>query len=397
MKGGYKMKKFKIGKVSYTLVVVLVTALVTAWSVFFIANYYLDKSMDGSENSTLNQVTDSEENSNVVQNVVSREVVTQEEARIEAINKVSPAIVGVVNFANNATQGEGSGIIYKKDGNDAYIVTNQHVVDKGDYFEVVFSNGEHAEATLIGSDIYTDLAVLKVSNVEVETIAEFGNTEDLKVGQTVIAIGNPLGLDFAGSATSGIVSGQDRVIAVDLNNDKIDDWEMTVLQTDTAINPGNSGGALINLDGKIVGINSMKIATSSVEGMSFSIPTYVALPIISDLENYGEVRRPQLGVYIQEMGMIPDRLKEMLKIPTDQKTGVFIYEVFEGGVAEKMGLKAGDIVTAINGEEIEDTLAFRKKLYLMREGDNLELTVIQDGKTEKLSATIEPADQDNLS
>lgn len=391
------MKKFKIGKVSYTLVVVLVTALVTAWSVFFIANYYLDKSMDGSENSALNQVTDSEENSNVVQNVVSREVVTQEEARIEAINKVSPAIVGVVNFANNATQGEGSGIIYKKDGNDAYIVTNQHVVDKGDYFEVVFSNGEHAEATLIGSDIYTDLAVLKVSNVEVETIAEFGNTEDLKVGQTVIAIGNPLGLDFAGSATSGIVSGQDRVIAVDLNNDKIYDWEMTVLQTDTAINPGNSGGALINLDGKIVGINSMKIATSSVEGMSFSIPTYVALPIISDLENYGEVRRPQLGVYIQEMGMIPDRLKEMLKIPTDQKTGVFIYEVFEGGVAEKMGLKAGDIVTAINGEEIEDTLAFRKKLYLMREGDNLELTVIQDGKTEKLSATIEPADQDNLS
>jgi len=286
VKGGYKMKKFKIGKVSYTLVVVLVTALVTAWSVFFIANYYLDKSMDGSENSALNQVTDSEENSNVVQNVVSREVVTQEEARIEAINKVSPAIVGVVNFANNATQGEGSGIIYKKDGNDAYIVTNQHVVDKGDYFEVVFSNGEHAEATLIGSDIYTDLAVLKVSNVEVETIAEFGNTEDLKVGQTVIAIGNPLGLDFAGSATSGIVSGQDRVIAVDLNNDKIDDWEMTVLQTDTAINPGNSGGALINLDGKIVGINSMKIATSSVEGMSFSIPTYVALPIISDLENY---------------------------------------------------------------------------------------------------------------
>ena len=391
------MKKFKIGKVSYTLVVVLVTALVTAWSVFFIANYYLDKSMDGSENSALNQVTDSEENSNVVQNVVSREVVTQEEARIEAINKVSPAIVGVVNFANNATQGEGSGIIYKKDGNDAYIVTNQHVVDKGDYFEVVFSNGEHAEATLIGSDISTDLPLLNVSNVEVETIAEFGNTEDLKVGQTVIAIGNPLGLDFAGSATSGIVSGQDRVIAVDLNNDKIDDWEMTVLQTDTAINPGNSGGALINLDGKIVGINSMKIATSSVEGMSFSIPTYVALPIISDLENYGEVRRPQLGVYIQEMGMIPDRLKEMLKIPTDQKTGVFIYEVFEGGVAEKMGLKAGDIVTAINGEEIEDTLAFRKKLYLMREGDNLELTVIQDGKTEKLSATIEPADQDNLS
>lgn len=331
-----------------------------------------------------------------MQNVVEREVVTQEEARIEAINKVSPAIVGVVNFIRNTTQGEGSGIIYKTEGSDAYIVTNQHVVDNGDYFEVVFSNGERAEATLVGSDIYTDLAVLKVSGVEVETVAEFGNTEDLKVGQTVIAIGNPLGLDFAGSATLGIVSGQDRVIAVDLNGDNRDDWEMTVLQTDTAINPGNSGGALINLDGKVVGINSMKIATSSVEGMSFSIPTYVAIPIITDLETYGEVRRPQLGVYIQEMSMIPDRLKEMLKIPTDQKTGVFIYEVFEGGLAEKMGLKAGDIITAINGEEVEDTMAFRKKLYLMREGDKLELTVIQDGQTKTLSETIQPADGNSL-
>ncbi len=391
------MKKIKVGKVSYTCAVILITGLITAWSVFFINNYYQEKSLKNGSTAALDNLTESNGNSQVVQNVVERQVVTQEEARIEAINKVSPAIVGVVNFANNATQGEGSGIIYKKDGKDAYIVTNQHVIDKGDYFEVVFSNGEHAEATLIGGDIYTDLAVLKVSDAKVDTVAEFGNTEDLKVGQTVIAIGNPLGLDFAGSATSGIVSGQDRVIAVDLNNDKVDDWEMTVLQTDTAINPGNSGGALINLDGKIVGINSMKIATSSVEGMSFSIPTYVAIPIITDLENYGEVRRPQLGVYIQEMGMIPDRLKEMLKIPTDQKTGVFIYEVFEGGIAEKMGLKAGDIVTAINGEEVEDTMAFRKKLYLMREGDKLELTVIQDGKTTTLSATVAPADKDKVS
>ncbi|MBQ1785119.1 MAG: trypsin-like peptidase domain-containing protein [Turicibacter sp.] len=380
-----------MGKVLYTLIVVLITA----WSVFFISNYYHDKG-GNQVTSGLVEKTDENGNTQIVQEVVEREVVTQEDARIEAINKVSPAIVGVVNFARNTTQGEGSGIVYKKDGKDTYIVTNQHVVDGGDYFEVVFSNGERSEATLVGSDIYTDLAVLKVSGIEVEAIAEFGNTEDLKIGQTVIAIGNPLGLDFAGSATSGIVSGTDRVISVDLNGDNYDDWEMTVLQTDTAINPGNSGGALINLDGKVVGINSMKIATSSVEGMSFSIPTYVAMPIINDLETYGEVRRPQLGVYIQEMSMIPDRLKEILNIPTDQKTGVFIYEVFEGGLAEKMGLKAGDIITAVNGEEVEDTMAFRKKLYSMREGDQLELTVIQDGQTKTLSETIQPADGTNL-
>lgn len=385
------MKNFSMGKVLYTLIVVLITA----WSVFFISNYYHDKG-GNQVTSGLVEKTDENGNTQIVQEVVEREVVTQEDARIEAINKVSPAIVGVVNFARNTTQGEGSGIVYKKDGKDTYIVTNQHVVDGGDYFEVVFSNGERSEATLVGSDIYTDLAVLKVSGIEVEAIAEFGNTEDLKIGQTVIAIGNPLGLDFAGSATSGIVSGTDRVISVDLNGDNYDDWEMTVLQTDTAINPGNSGGALINLDGKVVGINSMKIATSSVEGMSFSIPTYVAMPIINDLETYGEVRRPQLGVYIQEMSMIPDRLKEILNIPTDQKTGVFIYEVFEGGLAEKMGLKAGDIITAVNGEEVEDTMAFRKKLYSMREGDQLELTIIQDGQTKTLSETIQPADGTNL-
>ena len=171
---------------------------------------------------------------------------------------------------------------------------------------------------------------------------------------------------------------------------------MTVLQTDTAINPGNSGGALINLDGKVVGINSMKIATSSVEGMSFSIPTYVAIPIINDLETYGEVRRPQLGVYIQEMSMIPDRLKEILNISVDQKTGVFIYEVFEGGVADQMGIKAGDVVTEINGESVKDTMEFRKKLYDFREGNNIELTIVREQETIRLSGVIQPAEVENM-
>lgn len=380
-----------MNKVLYTSLVVLVTA----WSVFFIANFYQDKVATDGVNSEIVQNTDGS-NQTVVQEVVEREVVTQEAERINAIDKVSPAIVGVVNYAKNRTQGEGSGIVYKTDGNDAYIVTNEHVVSGGDYFEVVFKNGESSEATIVGTDVYTDLAVLKVTGVEVEAVAEFGNTEDLKVGQTVMAIGNPLGLNFAGSATSGIVSGQDRVISVDLNSDGIDDWEMTVLQTDTAINPGNSGGALINLDGKVVGINSMKIATSSVEGMSFSIPTYVAIPIINDLETYGEVRRPQLGVYIQEMSMIPDRLKEILNISVDQKSGVFIYEVFEGGVADQMGIKAGDIVTEVNGESVQDTMEFRKKLYDFREGDNIELTIVREQETIRLSGVIQPAEVENM-
>ncbi|MGL4337252.1 MAG: S1C family serine protease [Turicibacter sp.] len=368
-----------MNKVLYTSLVVLVTA----WSVFFIANFYQDNTQ---VNSGLVQNLNNGDKT-IVQEVVERQVVTQEDQRIEAIDKVSKAIVGVVNFNSERQLGEGSGIIYKTNDTDAYIVTNEHVVAGGDYYEVVFYNGERAEATLLGSDIYTDLAVLKISSEYVESVAQFGNTEDLKVGQTVMAIGNPLGLNFAGSVTSGVVSGHNRTVGVDLDSNGYDDWEMTVLQTDTAINPGNSGGALIDLSGNVIGINSMKIATSAVEGMSFAIPTYVAIPIISDLEEFGEVRRPQIGVYIQDMAMIPDRLKEILKISTDQKEGILIYEVFEDSIAATAGIKAGDVVTAIDGSTVKDTMAFRKKLYEYREGDTIEMTLVRE--LEEIKITVQ--------
>ncbi|HAX73966.1 MAG TPA: trypsin [Firmicutes bacterium] len=368
-----------MNKVLYTSLVVLVTA----WSVFFIANFYHDKV---GETTTPGVVQN--EDGTIIQEVVEREVVTLEDQRIEAIEKVQDAIVGVVNFYQNRTVGEGSGIIYKSEGDYAYIVTNQHVIDQGDYFEVVLSNGERTEAELIGSDIYTDLAVLKIPNEHVEAVANFGNTEDLKLGQTVLAIGNPLGLEFAGSVTQGIVSGQDRTMSVDLDGNGYDDWEVTVLQTDTAINPGNSGGALIDLSGNVIGINSMKLASSTIEGMSFAIPTYVALPIIADLEQYGEVKRPQIGVYIQDMTLIPDRLKEILQISTELKTGVFIYEVFEDSIAANAGIKAGDVVTAIDGTEITDTMTFRQKLYEYREGQSIEITIVRENEEIKLTVQL---------
>ncbi len=362
----------KMNKVLYTALVVLITA----WSVFFIANYYQDQTV-------LNNVSGLSVNSEsgaITQEVVEREVVMQEEQRIEAIDKVSKAIVGVVNFYSNRTIGEGSGIIYKIDGNEAYIVTNEHVISQGDYHEVVLSNGERMEAELIGSDVFTDLAVLKISSEKVEAVAEFGKTEEAKVGQTVLAIGNPLGLNFAGSVTQGILSGHDRTVGVDLDGNGSDDWEMTVLQTDTAINPGNSGGALVDLAGRVIGINSLKIAKSTVEGMSFAIPTYIALPIIEDLEQYGEVRRPQLGVHIQDMAMIPDRLKEMLKLPLEQKDGVFLTEVLEEGIAKASGLEPGDVVKMIDGEATPDNMTFRKKLYTYREGDKIKLTIQREAE-----------------
>ena len=370
-----------------TILMTLIISLVTAGTVFLLANNHYKR--------LISELTLNEEGMMITQEVVKQVVVTQEDAQIGAIDTVAQAIVGVVNFSDNRQVGEGSGIVYKVENGNTYIVTNEHVISGGDYFEVVFDNegNDRIEVELVGSDIFTDLAVLRILDFEAETIARFGNTEDLQIGQTVIAIGNPLGLNFAGSATSGIVSGHDRTINVTLGN-TAEDWEMTVLQTDTAINPGNSGGALINLAGEVVGINSMKIANESIEGMSFSIPTYIALPIIADLETYNEVRRPTLGVSIINMSSIPDRFKEMANIPVEQRTGSYVDEVSVGSLAEEMGIIPGDVIIALNGTEITNNLSFRKTLFNYRAGDEITITVLRRGSRVDLTTVVEIASQE---
>ncbi len=229
-----------------------------------------------------------------------------------AVEKVSEAVVGISNYQviqnplgggfwfgqggfsgtqqNEQEQGElqeagtGSGVVYKIENGEAYIVTNHHVIENAEKLEVTLADGSKKEATLIGSDIWTDLAVIKVDADGIETVANFGDSEVLKQGETVIAIGNPLGLDFYGSVTVGVISGTNRAVPVDLNGDGTEDWQSEVLQTDAAINGGNSGGALVNLNGDLIGINSMKIASESVEGLGFAIPINTVIPIIQQLE-----------------------------------------------------------------------------------------------------------------
>ena len=320
-------------------------------------------------------------------------VINHEEAQMDAIDAVAEAIVGVVSttsaqggffdiFGGGQT-GTGSGIVYAIRDGHTYIVTNEHVIDRAVNIEVVFNNEEQTrlEATLIGSDVYTDIAVLRIENFEADVVASFGRTEDLRLGQTVIAIGNPLGLEFAGSATMGVVSGHNRSISIPIlsTNGMMQNWAMTVLQTDTAINPGNSGGALINLAGEVVGINSMKIARSAVEGMSFSIPTYIAVPIIEDLEVYGGIIRPQLGVTLFNLNMIPSTVREGIKLPNEILKGVFVNEVSPNSLAQNLGIEPGDVITHIGEVEIEDTSAFRQTLFTYRDGDDITVTIIRDG------------------
>lgn len=345
----------------------------TTWGLFFIFNHYQKPVLSQGIGSRI-QVTE-------------QVILSQEEAQIKAIERASSAIVGVVNLLSEKPQGEGSGVVYRVEAGNTFVVTNEHVVSGGDYFEVVFADGERVEGELIGSDVYTDLAVLKLVGYEAKNIAVFGQTDELRIGQTVIAIGNPLGLTFAGSATSGIVSGHDRTVPIQIGSTQ-EDWEMTVLQTDTAINPGNSGGALINLNGEVVGINSMKISSTQIEGMSFSIPTYIVKPIIADIEEFGSVVRPILGIQIRDMNTIPDRFKELLGIPVEQRSGIYVDKVLPDSLASRIGIHAEDVIVAIGEIDVENTLAFRKELFKYRTGDEISITVLRGEKKLNLISEI---------
>jgi serine protease Do len=308
----------------------------------------------------------------------------------KAIDKVSDAVVGVVNIqeANFWSEGEeaeagtGSGVIYKKENGKAFIVTNHHVVENASQLEVSLKDGTRVPAKLLGSDVLMDLAVLEIDAKHVKKVAEFGNSDTVKPGEPVVAIGNPLGLQFAGSVTEGIISGTNRTVEVDLDQDGAPDWNAEVLQTDAAINPGNSGGALVNIQGQVIGINSMKIAQEAVEGIGFAIPINTAIPVISDLEKYGQVRRPYMGVELRSLSDISSyHLQATLHLPKDVTEGVAIIQVVPMSPAAQAGLKQFDVIVALDDHKIRNVLELRKYLYTKKSiGDQMKVTFYRDGK-----------------
>lgn len=318
-----------------------------------------------------------------------------------AVEKATGAVVGVTNIQSTtdfwshsqATRevGTGSGVIYKKEGGKAYVVTNFHVVEGAKTLEVTLVDGTKVEASLIGSDIWSDLAVLAIDDKGVDSVIAFGDSDALKQGETVIAIGNPLGLDFYGSVTTGVVSGKDRAIPVDLNEDGVEDWQAEVLQTDAAINPGNSGGALINIAGQLIGINSMKISESTVEGIGLAIPVNTAIPIIEDLEKNGKVNRPSMGITLVDVTNVPAfHQKETLKLPEEVTTGVVVDEVVPNSPAALAGMKPYDVIVEMDGEKIENTIELRKYLYNEKEiGNGLNVKVYRQGKLIELTLKLE--------
>lgn len=351
--------------------------------------------MPGGVNGTSSDTESSSLPSNTTQ--VSTDITTDVTSAVE---KVAGAVVGVTNIQSSsdflnpsgASQeaGTGSGVIYKKSGDKAYVVTNNHVIEGANQIEVTLADGAKVEAKLLGTDIWTDLAVLEMDAAKVTAVAQFGNSEKLKQGETVIAIGNPLGLDFSGSVTTGVVSGKDRTIPVDLNGDGQQDWQAEVLQTDAAINPGNSGGALVNLAGDLIGINSMKIAQSSVEGIGLAIPINSAIPVIEDLEQFGEMKRPSMGVTLVDVTDVSAfHQRDTLRLPEEVTTGVVVDEVVGESPADVAGLQRYDVIVEMDGEKIENIIELRKHLYNEKEvGDSLTIKVYRAGQLMEMNLEL---------
>ena len=278
------------------------------------------------------------------------------------------------------TYSEGSGVVYMKSNGKGYIVTNNHVISGSDAVQVMLANGKTVNAKVVGKDSTTDLAVLSIDAKYVTKTAEFGDSKSLQAGQTVIAVGSPLGSEYASTVTQGIISAPARTISTSSGN------QQTVIQTDAAINPGNSGGALVNSAGQVIGINSMKLAQSSdgtsVEGMGFAIPS-------NEVVKKGKITRPQLGVRVIALQGIPEGYRSRLKINSTLKSGIYIASVNKNSSAANAGMKSGDVITKVDGKKIDDVASLHSILYSHKVGDTVNVTVNRNGKDVNLKVKLE--------
>ncbi|MGR3763035.1 S1C family serine protease [Rossellomorea sp. NS-SX7] len=310
------------------------------------------------------------------------------------VEDASQSIVGIVNYqqqrngyAGDSQEGQGgtgSGVLFKKEGDSAYIITNNHVIEGASTIEVSLYDGEKTNAELIGADPLTDLAVLKIDGKYADNLLEVGDSGTLRAGEQVIAIGNPLGLDLSRTVTQGIVSAVDRTISVETS---AGETELNVIQTDAAINPGNSGGALLNSKGELIGINSLKISNSGVEGLGFAIPSKDFMPIVNEIIETGKVERPYIGIGMTNLADVPRNY--LGNLPEEVESGVVVASIDRTSAAAEAGIKEGDVITELNGQKVESPSDLRRLLYAdLKVGDTIDLTIYRGAEEMTISLTL---------
>ena len=313
---------------------------------------------------------------------------TETNSIADAVSKVYDAVVVVEVYSNNQLASTGTGFVYKKANGKAYLMTNNHVISGGKTVKVLFQNGDELEATTVGSDTYSDIAVLSVKDSDKIVAATTGASDKSKVGDTVFTVGSPEGSDYAGTVTKGILSAKDRLVEVALSNSQTSDYYMQVLQTDAAINPGNSGGPICNTNGEVIGITNMKLVDDTVEGMGFAIPIEDALKVAEVLEKDGKVSRPYIGISMLDLSNSYYLWQAGIMVPENVNNGVAVVKVESGSPADKAGLKKGDIITKLAGKDTKSLAEFRYELYKHSPNDSVEVTYIRDGKEQKTKLTL---------
>ncbi len=314
--------------------------------------------------------------------------ITSNDSINESVNKIYDAVVVVENSRGERAVGSGTGFIYKTEKGNGYIITNNHVIADGDNYNVILSDGSSAEAKLLGSDVYSDLAVLSIDEKYVTTVAQIGSSSDMKVGDTVFTVGAPLSDEYSGTVTKGIISGKDRMVSVTLNNN-VGDYMMNVLQTDASINPGNSGGPLCNINGEVIGINSLKLVEDEVEGIGFAIPIDEAMVYVEKLEKGKNIERPMLGVTLLNTTDSYELYLSGIILPKNAPEGIVVGGVTDDSPASRAGLEKGDIITKLGDKEVESRAELRYQLYKYNIGDTVKITYYRDGNEKTVDVTLD--------
>lgn len=309
--------------------------------------------------------------------------ITESDSISESVDKIYDSVVYIESLKNGVAKGSGSGFVYKIEGEYGYILTNQHVIDGATEIEITNIDGVVSKAEKMGEDDYSDIAVLRIDKDDVLGVATLGSSEDAKLGDTVFTVGSPVGKTYMGSVTKGILSGKNREVTVS------DQYVMEVLQIDAALNPGNSGGPLANINGEVIGINSLKLSTSEIEGMGFAIPIEMVKTIAEKLEKGEAIQRPLLGVSMLDVNSKYQLYQNEIMLSDDITNGVVVVEVTKESPASIAGLKKGDVIIEINEKKIEDIANFKTQLYKCNIGDTISLKVYRNNNIKEIKVKLD--------
>lgn len=316
---------------------------------------------------------------------VKKVSITETNTIKEAIDKVYDAVILIKSYKGMQQISSGTGFVYKKEGKKGYIITNHHVIENANSIKVKNIEGKEVDATLLGSDEYSDIAVLSIEEDGVLSVAEMGNSTEAEIGDTIFTVGSPLGEDYMGTVTKGILSGKNRTVTVESSNGGA---VMEVLQTDAAINPGNSGGPLVNINGQIIGVNSIKLVENEVEGMGFSIPIELVMTAVEKLEKGEKIVRPMFGISMIEIDNVYTLYRNNIEVPKNIKEGVVVASVENNTPASAAGLQKGDIIVQLDETEIDSVATFRYTLYKYSVGDKIKVKFYRGKEEKQVTVTL---------